>query len=131
MPIFVLWIIGFFKAIPAWLWKYIAIAAAILFIFFYGEQRGKRIARAQCEAAAQRAQKAANDQDLQAEREGREQDVQITDELVRQKKVDDDIIENLRKELARRPAGAACIYDKSNADPDSGNSGSVREQPHR
>lgn len=104
--------------VPPVLWKYIIIAVAVLAVFLYGNARGKRIARAECEAAAQRAQKAADKQDTQAEREVSAQNAKVTEELTNQKKVDDAIIANLNRELARRPAGSKCEYDKSTADPD-------------
>jgi hypothetical protein len=107
--------------VPAFIWKWLAIVLIALCIFFYGEIKGKRIAEAKCEAAAKVAQQAANDQDLQAEKEGRAQDLEITNTLIEQKKVDDAAIETLKAQLAKRtPAAVAkCLYDKDNADPDS------------
>lgn len=117
MPPFLLPLIGFFNAIPDWLKKLIATLLIGLAVFTAGDIRGKRVARAECEAAAKRAQVAADKQDLQAEREGRAQDLEITNALTQQKKVDDDTIANLQKQLAAQP-GSKCVYDKSTADPD-------------
>lgn len=108
----------FLKVIPSWAWKFIAIIVAILAIYLYGYSKGKQVELARCETAARAAQKAADAQDLQAEREGRAQDQQITETLTNQKKVDDAKIEELKKQLANRKSTAACLYDKSNADPD-------------
>lgn len=109
---------AFLKAIPAWAWKFIAVLVAILAIYLYGYTKGKHVAEVRCETAARAAQKAADAQDLQAEREGRAQDLEITEALTNQKKVDDARIKALEKDLANRKPGAACLYDKSNADPD-------------
>lgn len=101
--------------------RYAMIGVAAVAIFFAGDIRGKRVARAECEAQAQRAQQAADAQDLQAEREGRKQDLEITEALTQQNKVDNATIEALKTQLAKRiPAGKTdpCLYDKSNADPD-------------
>jgi hypothetical protein len=97
--------------VPAWAWKWLGIAAIAFCLFTAGDIRGTRIANEKCEAAAKRAQKAADAQDLQAEKEGRQQDLQVTNSLIEQKKVDDATIAKLKK--------SSCAYDKTNADPDS------------
>jgi hypothetical protein len=107
-------IFAFYSAIPDWLKKLIATLLIGLTIFTAGDIRGKRVARAQCEEQAKRAQRAADAQDLQAEKEGRAADLEITNALTQQKKVDDDKIAALQKQLA----GSKCVYDKSTADPD-------------
>ena len=117
MPAIFLAILGYYNMVPAWLKKAVAAVLIVFAIFAAGEIRGKRIARAECEAQAKRAQNAADAQDLAAEREGRAQDLQITDALTQQKKVDDETIEKLKQQLAKSP-GASCLYDKSTADPD-------------
>jgi hypothetical protein len=96
------------------------IGLAIGMIFLAGDIRGKRVARAECEAAAQKAQRAADDQDLHAEREGRKQDLEITETLTQQNKVDNEKIKALEAQLAKRAGGKSdpCLYDKSTADPD-------------
>ncbi len=109
---------AFLKAVPSWAWKFIATLVAILAIYLYGYTKGKHVAEERCETAARAAQKAADAQDLQAEREGRAQDLQVTKSLEDQKKVDDANIELLKKQLAAKGKGLPCLYDKSNADPD-------------
>lgn len=104
--------------IPAWAWKLIAIAVAVVALYSYGYVKGKRVAEAHCEQLAQAAQKAADAQDLQAEREGRAQDLEISNALTNQQKVDNATIEALKKDLANRKPGSDCLYDKSTADPD-------------
>jgi|KBSSwiStaDraftv2_1062776.scaffolds.fasta_scaffold113353_3 hypothetical protein len=125
MPPFLLPILGMITGgvsrVPTWMWKYISIGLVIGVVFLYGYNKGKGVERARCEAAAKIAQNAADAQDLQAEREGRQQDLQITDALTQQKKVDDAKIAALEKQLSQpRPKGAGnpCVYDKSTADPD-------------
>lgn len=121
MPIWLLAKFGFLRLVPSWLWKWIAIGLVLLVVFFYGFNKGSQHARAQCEAQAKRAQNAADAQDLAAERAGREQDLQITEALTQQKKVDDENIAKLQQQLAARvPKGKTdpCLYDKSTADPD-------------
>jgi len=95
-------------------------------VFMAGGIRGSRIARAECEAKAKAAQQAADAQDLQAEREGRAQDLEITNALTQQKQVDNATIEKLQRELAARPP-AKCVYDGSNADPDERRSRRLRQ----
>lgn len=123
---FLMPILGFYNAIPDWLKKLIATLLIGFAIFIAGDIRGSRIARAECEAAAKRAQVAADKQDLQAEKEGRAQDLEITNALTQQKKVDDDRIAKLQKQLSAQP-GSGCVYDKSTADPDAG----VGAEPRR
>lgn len=118
MPVFLLPFLAFFRAVPAWAWKYGAIALAIFAVYFYGYNKGKVVEKERCEQAARAAQKAADAQDLQAEREGRQQDLEINEALTQQKKVDDDRIAQLQKQLANRKPTAECLYDKDNADPD-------------
>lgn len=121
---------AFLKAVPSWAWKFIAIIVGILAIYSYGYVKGKSVEKEKCETAARAAQRAADAQDLQAEREGRAQDLEITEALTNQKKVDDANIEKLQKQLANRKSTAACLYDKSNADPDDPPA-RVRNSPRR
>lgn len=116
MPPFLLPLLGFYNAIPDWLKKFIATIAVLGMVFAAGDIRGSRVERAKCEERARLAQDAADRQDLQAERDGRAQDLEITNALTQQKKVDDETIERLRKQLSA--TGSKCVYDKSNADPE-------------
>lgn len=116
MPAFFLPLLGFYNAIPNWLKKLIATVAIGVAIFVAGDIRGRRIEHAKCEEKARLAQNAANAQDLEAERQGRAQDLEITNALTQQKKVDDERIEKLQQELSK--ANSKCLYDKSNADPE-------------
>jgi len=109
---------GAVAIVPAFVWKGLAIVVIALCIFFYGEIKGKHAEHAKCEAAAAQAQTAANDQDLQAEKDAHANDLEIANNLKMQKQVDDVAIEKLQDQLAKRSAGSKCFYDKSNADPD-------------
>lgn len=117
MPPFLLPILAFYNAVPDWLKKLVATVLIGLAIFTAGDIRGKRVARAECEEQARRAQRAADAQDLQAEKEGRAQDLEITNALTLQNKADQDAIADLQRKLATQPS-AKCVYDKSTADPD-------------
>ena len=118
MPAFLLPVLAFYSSIPDWLKKFLATIIVLGAVFIAGDIRGARVARAQCEEQARRAQVAADKQDLEAEREGRAQDLEITNALTLQKKVDDETIAKLKDQIAKRPASAQCSYDKSTADPD-------------
>jgi hypothetical protein len=107
-----------YSAVPDWLKKLLFSILVLAIVFVAGDIRGKRVARAQCEAQAQRAQTAADKQDLQAEKEGRAQDLEITNALTQQKKVDDETIAKLQAQIKQRPTSAPCVYDKSTADPE-------------
>lgn len=117
--------------VPAFVWKCLALVVIGLCLFFYGEIKGERVEHAKCEAAAAAAQTAANDQDLQAEKDAHANDLEIVNNLKMQKQVDDAAIDTLKIQLAKRPAGSKCIYDKSNADPDDPSAGSVRNDGGR
>jgi len=118
--------------VPAFLWKWLAILLIGLALFFYGEVKGRKAEHAKCEAAAAQAQTAANDQDLQAEKDAHANDLEVVNNLKMQKQVDDAALETLKAQLAKRPAGSKCIYDKSNGDPDDQSSGgSVRDDGGR
>jgi hypothetical protein len=121
-------ILAIFAAIPAWVWKWGAIAIAVVSIYGYGDLRGRRIEHDKAVAEAQAAQKAADAQDLQAEKDGRAQDLEITNNLVNQKKVDDDAISKLKSDLAAKPP-AACLYDQRSADPPEPSARRVRPRP--
>jgi len=118
MPPFLLPVLAFYNAIPDWLKKFLGTIIILLAVFLAGDMRGRRVVRAECEARAQQAQQAADKQDLQAEREGRAQDLEVTNALTQQKKVDDETIAKLQADLAKRSAAAPCVYDKSTADPE-------------
>lgn len=119
--------------VPAFVWKALAVIVIALGIFVYGQVKGKQAEHAKCEAAAAQAQTAANDQDLQAEKDAHANDLEIVNNLKMQKQVDDAALETLKAQLAKRPAGSkSCLYDKSNGDPDSEpSSGSVRDNGRR
>jgi hypothetical protein len=123
---------GAVSIVPAFVWKGLAIVLIALCLFFYGEVKGRKAEHAKCEAAAAQAQTAANDQDLQAEKDAHANDLEIANNLKMQKQVDDVAIENLKAQLAKRPAGSKCLYDKSNGDPDAEPAdGSVRDDGGR
>ena len=109
---------GFIAFIPAFVWKWLAIALVLFAAYSYGDIRRGRIDKAEWDAAVLASKNAANDQDLQAEKESHAQDLEVTKSLQEQKKVDDAAIDDLKKQLASRPANAPCLYDKTNADPD-------------
>lgn len=117
MSAFLLSVKAFYKAVPDWLKKFVATQVILLAVFTAGDIRGKRVARAECEEQARRAQRAADAQDLQAEKEGRAQDLEITNALTLQNKADKDAIAELERKLASI-SSAKCVYDKSTADPD-------------
>ena len=106
--------------VPAFVWKWLALALVGLCLYFYGDVKGRHAEHAKCEAAAAQAQTAANDQDLQAEKDAHANDLETVNNLKMQKQVDDVALETLKAQLAKRPSGSKCFYDKSNGDPDSG-----------
>jgi hypothetical protein len=123
---------GAVSIVPTFVWKALAIVIIALSIFFYGQIKGKQSEHAKCEAAAAQAQTAANDQDLQAEKETHANDLEILNNLKMQKQVDDVNLEKFKAQLAKRPAGSKCIYDKSNGDPDAEpDAGSLRDNGGR
>ena len=99
-------------------WMAVGAVVFIGAVWGHGYYLGHTRASYVCEEKAKKALNAADAQDLQAEKEGRQQDLQITESLIQQKKRDDDTIEALRRQIAARPAGSKCEYDKDNADPD-------------
>lgn len=101
---------GFVGGISPTMWKYIAIAMAFGAVFIYADRKATYRERAACEAAAKRAQVAADAQDTKAGREQLEK-AKATVETLSAKKVEDDaIIEHLKVELAKRPLSAPCYY---------------------
>lgn len=106
---------GFIAFIPPFIWKWLAIAAIGFGLYSFGDIRGRRIEREICVTAAAEAQKGADDQDAQAAKDNSAQDLEITNNLLAQKKVDDAELAKLRSQLAGAK-GPACVYDKSNAD---------------
>jgi len=111
---------GVIAFIPAFVWKWIAIAAIGGALFLAGDIRGRRIEKAICVEAAHQADLAADAQDDAADSEVSKQSGDVQKRLLEQKKVDDATIDELRTQLAKQPGGtpASCSYDKSNADPD-------------
>jgi hypothetical protein len=112
---------GVIAFIPPFVWKILACLLVLIVVFFYGDARGTRVEKAKWEQAKIEAQAAANQQDTQAATEVNTQDQELTKSLLEQKKVDDDAIDSLKKQLAAQPSNGKCpcAYDKSNADPDS------------
>lgn len=96
--------LGLFKLVPSFVWKWVGLIAVLGAVFGYGFTKGTIREHQKCEAAAHAAQVAADQQDLQAEKEGRAQDLDITNALVEQKKVDDENIKKLEESLASKPA---------------------------
>ncbi len=111
---------GIIAFIPAFVWKWLAIAAIGGMLFMAGDIRGRRIEKAICAEAAHQADLAADAQDDAATTEVTSQNDDVQKLLLEQKKVDDATIDSLRVQLTKQPAGApaTCLYDKSNADPD-------------
>jgi hypothetical protein len=114
---------GLIGGVPAWAWKYIAIGIAFLAVYGYADRKATYRERAACEAAAQRAQVAANAQDAQAERDLRINAEKTVSQLSTQKATDEKIIEDLKVKLAGQPLNAPCYY------PDVAPTGRVRSQP--
>lgn len=104
----------FLAAIPAMLsptmWKIIAVVVAFGSVYVYADRKATYRERAACEAAAQRAQKAADAQDAKAERELRKKSEEVVEKLTTQKVEDDAILEHLKVQLAKRPLSAPCYY---------------------
>ena len=121
---------GFIAFIPAFIWKWLAIAAIGGVLFLAGDIRGRRIEKAICAEAAHQADLAADAQDDAAGKEVTTQNDEVQNQLLKQKEKDDAIIAELQRRLDEKPeqpaAGkpvhapvlAPCVYDKSNADPD-------------
>lgn len=91
-------------------WKIVAIVVAFVAVYGYADRKATYRERAACEAAAQRAQKAADAQDAKAERELRIKAEAVVEQLSTQKVADDAILEDLKVKLAARPLSAPCYY---------------------
>lgn len=111
-----LWVVAAYKWTPSWVKKALAVGAILISVFYAGDIRGRRIEHAKCEAAAARAQAAADAQDSQAGKDLAAQDMYVTEELKRQKQADDATIANLKARL-RNQSAAPCVYDEHNSDP--------------
>lgn len=120
MPPFLL---GFIGVVPAWAWKWIAILMAFGAVYVVADRKATYRERASCEAAAKRAQVAADAQDAKAERELRMKAETTVGQLTDQKVADDAILEHLKVQLAKRPLSAPCYY------PDTAPAGRVRARP--
>jgi flagellar biosynthesis/type III secretory pathway M-ring protein FliF/YscJ len=105
------------------MWKWIAIGIAFGAVYVVADRKATYRERAACEAAAQRAQRAADAQDAKAERELRLKAEATVGELSTQKVNDDAILEHLKVQLAKRPLSAPCYY------PDVAPTGRVRSRP--
>ena len=114
---------GAVSLVPPWAWKVLAILLAFGSVYLYADRKATYRERAACEAAAQRAQKAADAQDVKAAIEGKQQAETVVGQLTDQKKVDNAIIEDLKVKLASAPLNAPCYY------PDVAPTGRVRARP--
>jgi cobalamin biosynthesis protein CbiD len=76
---------------------------------------GYNYASRACEAAALRAELAAAQQDLNAEREAAARAKAAIDDLSKQKESDDAAISQLQVELSKRPVAAQCRLDGDDA----------------
>jgi hypothetical protein len=90
--------------------KLVGIGAIIVAVFFAGELRGRRIANEKCEAKAQEAIRAANQQDANARKEVQQQSEATINDLRGQKEQADARLAQLERELSVRPLDAPCMY---------------------
>lgn len=100
-------ILGFFAS-PLGRWVGIGLIGVV--VFFAGELRGRRIANAKCEAAAQAAKRAADQQDAKARSEVQQQAEATINDLRSQKEKADARLVLLSQELSTRPTDAPCLY---------------------
>lgn len=113
-------IIAFFNS-PFGKWLGVALIGVV--IFFAGDIRGRRIEHAKCEAAAQRAVAAANQQDQKARQEVAVQAEETIKDLRTQKEQADGKLAQLELQLKALPIDAPCLYGAD----DRPSSGRVRE----
>jgi len=110
----------FLAAVPAFVWKWAGIAAVCLAAYFYVDlhatYRERAIQVAKCQAAADKAQKQADNVDLEAEKAGRAQDLEITNSLIAAKAKDDAEIKELQAKLAKSPQAARCVLTQPDLD---------------
>lgn len=90
--------------------RWLSIGLIGVAVFFAGELRGRRIANAKCEAAAQEAKRIAGEQDKKARTEVLQQSDATITELRGQKEKSDARVAQLEQELIARPLDAPCLY---------------------
>lgn len=90
--------------------RWVSIGLIGVAIFFAGELRGRRIANANCEAKAQEAIRAANQQDAKARTEVQQQSDATLQELRGQKEKADARVAELQLQLSALPLDAPCLY---------------------
>lgn len=90
--------------------KLVAIGLVGVAVFFAGEIRGRRIANAKCEAAAQAAIVAAGKQDAKAQTEVNQNTEATIAELRGQKEKADAELAKLQLQLSAMPLDAPCLY---------------------
>jgi len=99
--------VNFFSS-PLGKWAGIGLIGAML--FFAGDIRGRRIQHAKCEAAAAKAQQAANQQDANARQEVAKQSEDTINALRGQKEEADGKLAQLELQLRGLPLDAPCLY---------------------
>lgn len=103
-------LLGIFSFFGSPLGKWAGIGLLSVAVFFAGELRGRRIANEKCEARAQEAIRAANQQDANARKEVQQQSEATINDLRGQKEQADARLALLEKELSIRPLDAPCMY---------------------
>ena len=99
--------------IPAAVWKFLAVVILVVAAYFYGDIKATERVSAKYIAADKAAELAATQQDLQAAKDGRAQDLEITNALLQKQKDDDVAIQDLKAKLAAAPPDTACLYPPS------------------
>lgn len=95
--------------------KWISVGLLIVMAYGVGDLRGRRIEYEKAEAAARAAQKAADDQDLQAAKDANSDAARVMDQLKKQRETADASIAALQNQIATMsaPTGAKCLYGDS------------------
>jgi hypothetical protein len=102
--------IGIFTFLTSPFGRWVGVGLIGVAVFFAGELRGRRIANDKCEAKAQEAIRAANQQDAKARAEVSQQAETTINDLRGQKEKADARLALLEKELSVRPLDAPCMY---------------------
>jgi hypothetical protein len=103
-------LLGIFTFLTNPFGRWVGIGLIGVAVFFAGELRGRRIANDKCEAKAQEAIRAANQQDAKARAEVSQQAETTINDLRGQKEKADARLALLEKELSVRPLDAPCMY---------------------
>lgn len=90
--------------------KYVGYGLIAVAVFAAGDLRGSRIERAKCEAAAQAARIAAQEQDKKANDDQMADNAAAIDDLNTQKDKANARVTELEAQLKSRPKGASCDY---------------------